>query len=125
VGKIRRPQLGIIGRPLTLIELAPLRLRPLQRQPRQRPELVAGVFEQLRQPKLQLARTLGQHDAELGHQATDAADAFVAIFLDALAQPVHAQHALLLDRLDRHEAHGGTAGRLADRGRVVGVVLAR
>ena len=47
-----------------------------------------------------------------------------ALFLEALAQPVQAQHALLLAGLDRHEAHARPRRRLADRRRVVGVVLA-
>jgi hypothetical protein len=46
-----------------------------------------------------------------------------AVFLDDLAQPVRAQRALLLDRLDRDEAHRGPPVGLADRHGVVGVVL--
>jgi hypothetical protein len=42
----------------------------------------------------------------------------------AFAQPVHAQHALLLDALDGHEEHLRAPRGLADGLRVVGVVLA-
>ena len=44
--------------------------------------------------------------------------------LEAFAQAVHAQHALLLDALDGHEVHLRPAGGFADRRGVVGVVLA-
>lgn len=47
------------------------------------------------------------------------------VFGDAgLAQSVYEQDGLLLGRLDRHEAHRGPPGGLADRGCVVAVVLA-
>ena len=48
----------------------------------------------------------------------------VALFLEAFAQAVDAQHALLLNALDSYEAHLRAAGCLADGGGVVGVVLA-
>jgi hypothetical protein len=38
-------------------------------------------------------------------------------------KPVHAQHALLLDALDRHEVHLRARGGFADRSGIVGVVL--
>ena len=44
--------------------------------------------------------------------------------LEAFAQAVRAQHALLLDALDGHEVHLRPAGGFADRRGVVGVVLA-
>ena len=46
-----------------------------------------------------------------------------ALFLEAFAQAVDAQHALLLNALDSYEADLRAAGCLADGG-VVGVVLA-
>ena len=76
-------------------------MRSLQRQPGQCAQLVARVLEHVAQNGLQLARTLREHQAELGQQPTNAIDAGRAVFLEPLAQPVHAQHALLLDRLDR------------------------
>ena len=47
-----------------------------------------------------------------------------SLFLEALAQPVHAHHALLLHALDGDEMHARARGGFAHRGRVVGVVLA-
>ena len=46
----------------------------------------------------------------LGQQAPDAVDAGGAVGLQAFAQTVHAQHALLLDGFDRHEVHLRPAG---------------
>ena len=98
--------------------------RSLERQPGERAELVARVFEHVAQHGLQLARSLREHRAELGQQPTDAIDAGGAVLLDAFAQPVHAQHALLLDGLDGDKAHRRPRRRLADRRGVAGVVLA-
>ena len=107
-----------------LVELVPLRLGPLQRQPCQRAELVACVLQHGAQDCLQLTRSPREDQAKLGQEPADAVDAGGAVFLEPFAQPMHAQHALLLHRLDRDVAHLRPAGSLADRCRVVGVVLA-
>ena len=65
-----------------------------------------------------------QHDAEFGQQTTDAVHAGDAFLFQALAQTVHAQHALLGQRLGLHEVHVLAGSRLADGGRIVGIVLA-
>ena len=96
----------------------------LQRQPGERAKLVARVLEHVAQNGLQLARAFREHQAELGQEPPDAVDAGGAVFLEPLAQPVHAQHALLLDRLDRDVAHLRPRGCFADRCGIVGVVLA-
>ncbi len=107
-----------------LVELAPLALRALQHQPGQGVHLVAGVFEHIGQNGLQCGRALGKDQAELGQQATQAVDASGALGLEALAQAVHAQHALLLDALDRNEEHLRPSGGFTNGRGVVGVVLA-
>jgi len=48
----------------------------------------------MQQRGLQLSRALREHHPELSQQAADAVDARRAVFLEPLAQPVHAQHAL-------------------------------
>ena len=65
-----------------LVELVPLRLRALQRQPRERAEFVARILEHIAQDGLQLARALREHQPELGQQAADAVDAGRAVFLE-------------------------------------------
>ena len=53
-------------------------------------------------------KTLGlllNDEPELGQHAADLVDAAGAVFLEPLAHPVQAHHALLLASLDRHEAH--------------------
>jgi hypothetical protein len=85
-----------------------------------------------RRQRLQMPRRLvphggaleRQHDAELRQQAAQPVDGGGAFLDEPLAHPVHGEQGLLLGRLHRHEAHGGAAGRLADGGRIVGVVLA-
>ena len=63
-----------------------------------------------------------EHQPELGQQAANAVDASRTLCFETLAQAVDAQHALLLDGLDRHEVHLRSAGGLADGSSVVGVV---
>ena len=101
-----------------------MQLRALQRQAGHAGQLVAGVLEHVGQHGAQRLGALREHQAELGQQAADAVDQRGALFLVALAQAVHGELALLLGGLDRHEAHVRAAGGLADRGGVVGVVLA-
>jgi hypothetical protein len=107
-----------------LVELAPLLGRALDDQAGQRVHLVAGVLQRVAQHAAQRLRALCVGQAELGQQAADAVDAGRALSLQALAQAVHAQHALLLDGLHGHEAHARARGGLADRCGVVRVVLA-
>jgi hypothetical protein len=93
------------------IDLAPLVVQALHRQPGQRVHLVAGVFEHVGEHGLEHGRALREDQAELAQQAAQAVDARGAIGLQAFAQAVHAQHALLLDALDGHEvrSHRGVA----------------
>lgn len=112
-GLHRRADLGMSSDALItsgqmLVEFVPLRLGALQRQARQRAEFVVGVLQHFAQDGLQLAGLLRERETELQQQATDAVDACSAVGLDAFAQPVHAQHALLLDALDGDEAHART-----------------
>lgn len=107
-----------------LVEFTPLPLSSLQRQAGQRAEFIGCVFEHLAEHGLQLTKTLREQEPVLGEQAADAVDAGRAVLPDPLTQPVHAQHALLIDGLHRDEAHRRARGGLADRRRVVGVVLA-
>jgi hypothetical protein len=65
------------------------------------------------------------HASELGEHAAQAVQRRRALFLQPLAHAMQRQARLLLDRLDRHKAHLRLAHRRADRGGVVGVVLAR
>jgi hypothetical protein len=106
------------------VEFGPLGLSTLQRHAGNAADLVAGVFQHIGQRQAQGLGPLGEHQAELGQQASDAVDAGRALGLEALAQAVHAQQALLLDGLDGHEVHVGTACRFTDCGGIVGVVLA-
>jgi hypothetical protein len=106
------------------VELTPLRLRALDHQARQRVHLMAGVLEHARQHPLQYFGPLCKHQPELRQQPANAVDARGALGLQAFAQSVHAQHALLLHRLHRHEAHRRPTSSLADGRRIVGVVLA-
>ena len=105
------------------IDVDPVQVGALQRQASDAGQLVAGVLEHLGQHRAQRLGALREHQAELGQQAADAVDQRGALFLEALAQSVHRQLALLLGGLDRHEAHVRPAGGLADRRGVVGVVL--
>jgi hypothetical protein len=66
----------------------------------------------------------GEDQAELGEHAADAVDASGAFFLESFAYSVQAHDALLLGRLDRHEAHARPRGCFADRRGIGGVVLA-
>ena len=68
---------------------------------------------------------LGEIDAKLGKKPTDHVDELRALPNEEIARPVQRQRCLLLNRLDRHEAHGRTGDRLADRLRVATSVLPR
>jgi len=85
------------------VELAPLALRALQHQLGQGVHLIAGIFEHVGQNGLERCGALGEDPPELGQQAADAVDAGGALCLEAFAQALHAQHALLLDGLHGHE----------------------
>jgi len=67
---------------------------------------------------------LREHQSELAQQAPDAVDAGGALGLEAFAQAVHAQEALLIDGLDGNEMHVWAPSGLADGSGIVGVVLA-
>ena len=63
-----------------------------------------------------------QHDAQLSQQAPDAVEGGGALLHETLAGAVHQQLALLLDRLDGHEAHVGPGNGLAD-GSGIGCII--
>ena len=105
------------------LDLQPVQVRSLQGQSGEIVQLVGRVLDDIGQHFPQRLGTLREDQPERGQQPADAVDAGGALFLVALAQPVDAQQALLLDALDGHESHARARGSLADRGRVVGVVL--
>ena len=107
-----------------LLEFSPMFLGPLQHQAGHAGDVVAGVLQHVVEMLPQDGGCLGQHDSELGQQTTDAVDAGRALFFEGFAQAMHAQHALLDQRFGRHEVHVRSGSRLADGGRIVGVVLA-
>ena len=61
---------------------------------------------------------------ELRQQPADPVECGGALRHEALADPMQREDALLLDRLDRDEAHGRSRHRLADRFGVVAIILA-
>src|SRR6476619_8360347 len=68
---------------------------------------------------------LGQDNAELTQQATQAIDRGSALLDEALTHSVHAQPGLLVLALDRDEVHVRSLHCLADRRGVGRVVLAQ
>lgn len=66
----------------------------------------------------------GQHDAQLREQTAEAVDRGGALLDKTLAGAVHQQLALLVDRFNRHNAHGGSGDGFADGGGIGRVVLA-
>ena len=130
-GRLARPRIGAYmgGNALVAacdlqIDVDPVQMRALQGQPCHAGDLVAGVLDHAGQHQAQRIGALGEDHSELGQQAADAVDQRRALFLEALAQTVHGQLALLLGRLDRHEAHVRATSGLADGSGIVGVVLA-
>ncbi len=107
-----------------LLELAPVFLGSLQHKAGDTGDVIASVFQYVVEMLPQDGGCLGQHNSELGQQTTDAVHAGRALFLEGFAQAVHAQHALLGQRLGRHEVHVRSRSSLADGCRIVGVVLA-
>ena len=66
----------------------------------------------------------GDGDAELGQESPDHVDELGALADEEITRPMQRQRGLLLDRLDRYEAHGRSGDRLADRLRIPGISLA-
>lgn len=87
-------------------------------------DLVGGIFSDLAQPLAQHGCGLRKDHPEFAQEPADAIDTGGAFLLQALAQAMNAQHALLRDCLGGHKVHMGSGGGLADRSGVVGVVLA-
>ena len=85
-------------------------------------ELVVGVFDQFRDPRGDIADALGNDETELAEEATDLIGLRRARLHEALAHPVQCQHRLLLNILDRHEAHVRPTDSLAD-GLGVGCII--
>lgn len=106
------------------IKLAPVFLGLLQHQAGHAGDVVAGVLEHVMEMQAKDCRRLWQHDPEFGEQTTDTIDTGGAILLERFAQTAYAQHALLIERLGRHEVHVRSRGGFADSGGIVGVVLA-
>jgi len=78
----------------------------------------------LAQPFAQGGRGLWKHDTELTQEPADSIDAGGSLFLEAFAQAMDAQDALLRDGLGRDEVHVGPRSSLTDRGGGVRIVLA-
>lgn len=73
------------------------------------------------------ARSLRHHQSEFAQQAANLMGLRGSGLHQPLPHPVQRQHRLLINGLERHEAHGGPDHRLADRfgiGRIVLVGLA-
>ena len=107
-----------------VVEFAPVHKGLLHGEPGDAAEFIAGVFEHFGQLSPQRLGALREDQAEFGQHAADAVDAGGAFLLQPFAYPVQAHDALLLGRLDRHEAHARPRGGFADRRGVRGVVLA-
>ena len=67
---------------------------------------------------------LGRNDAEFGQMSADRVAQHRALTHQQLPGSVQHQSRLLLLRLDRHKPHRRPRHRLADRRRIVGVILA-
>ena len=67
----------------------------------------------------------GEIDAKLGKKPTDHVDELRALPNEEIARPVQRQRRLLLNRLDRHEAHGRTSDRLTDGLRIASGGISR
>src|SRR5687768_16593681 len=65
-----------------------------------------------------------QHLAELRHQTSDTVDGRRALLHEALPGPVQRENRLLLRALYRYKPHARSRYRLANRFRIVAVVLA-
>ncbi len=105
-------------------ELEPVQVGLSQRHAQQSRQFVGCILNHLRQLTTQHLGTLGEDQTKFGEQPSNTVDASGALFLVPLAQSVNGEHGLLRRHLERHEAHRRPRGRFADRGRVVGVVLA-
>src|SRR5450631_937981 len=68
-------------------------------------------------------RRLGDHDAALGQHAAHLVDDGRSLVDQELAQPMQRLNTLLLNSLDRHEAHGGPACSFDDGLGIVAIVL--
>jgi hypothetical protein len=100
--------------------------------PRQRIKNAAGgrwqsVIPAIRDDPKQLCRSIaafGRHDAKFGEVPTEGVAQHRALTHQQLPGPVQHQGCLLLLRLDRNKAHRWPRDSFADRGSIVGVVLA-
>ena len=86
-------------------------------------QLVACILEQGRHPLGHVADASGHDQSELAEQATNLVALRGARLHEALSHPVQREHGLLLDALDRHEAHVRSPHRFADRLGVGDIVL--
>jgi len=66
---------------------------------------------------------LSRDDAKLSGVSPKRVDQLCALSDQQVSSAMHHEHRLLFFRLDRYEAHGWPANRLADRCRVGGIVL--
>jgi len=82
-----------------------------------------SVLQNLREPTPDWVESLADDDPLFVQQAPGAIGQGGALLDQPLADPMHQQNILLLRRLDRHKPHVRPTHRLADRLRIVGIVL--
>jgi transposase len=87
-------------------------------------QTVLRILEDAGQLAPQPRHPLGHHEPELAQKSPDLVHLSGPVGHRERSGPVHHQHRLLLLALDRHEAHVRPSDRLADRLRVISVVLA-
>jgi hypothetical protein len=121
-------RVGLVLRGQALIDLRQLRveLRDAPTQLGQR--LLCGLrhvgIRELPQQRLDLGNAFGRDDAELRRVTTHSVHQLRPLSHQQVTGTQVHRLGLGLDRLHRHKAHGGARCRLADRLRVVAVVLA-
>ena len=111
----------ILGHPL--VEVTQLVRQALEAGTEQRAEAILGVLQHRRQARPHLGTAMGDNEAVLREEATDLVDLGGELCHHLTAHAVNGLEILLLDALDRHEAHGGPLRRLGDGFGIGGVVL--
>lgn len=89
-----------------LSEFLEMAEQPLDEHAEGAGQLVAGVLDEVQNPRGDAADALGNDETEFTEEATDLISLRRACLHESLAHPVQRQHRLLLNILDRHEAHG-------------------
>ena len=79
--------------------------QPLDVRAERAGQFVGTVFDEIRNPRCDVANTLRHDEAELAEQPADLVGLRWRCAHKPLADLVQCQHRLLLDGLQRHEAH--------------------